>query len=163
VTRNLCHAASPLPSSKWYRASVCSSASKRKAGVKSSVYRTELEIRTLFTAQTKSEAQLVQTSNRREQRPPDANELSRDHGNEPVAAEGDDAETELAKLLSASSRLCLTEDAGAAKSGFTRRSLAHRGCLQRDRKSEHWWLQPGRPSSSNQVPTPRDVEVHPCS
>ncbi|MEJ7596248.1 MAG: SUMF1/EgtB/PvdO family nonheme iron enzyme, partial [Planctomycetaceae bacterium] len=43
---------------------------------------------------------------------------------DPVAADGDDAETELSKLLTVSSRLCLAEDAGAGKSVFTRRALA---------------------------------------
>jgi formylglycine-generating enzyme required for sulfatase activity len=43
---------------------------------------------------------------------------------EAVAEEGDDAIAELVRLLSASKRLCITEDAGAGKSIFTRRLLA---------------------------------------
>ena len=41
-----------------------------------------------------------------------------------VAQEGDDAETELTRLLQAGRRLCLTEDAGSGKSIFTRRLRA---------------------------------------
>ncbi|MCY2992444.1 MAG: toll/interleukin-1 receptor domain-containing protein [Planctomycetota bacterium] len=48
----------------------------------------------------------------------------RDDAYQPVAAEGDDAIAELVKLLNASRRLCITEDAGAGKSIFTRRLLA---------------------------------------
>ena len=72
-----------------------------------------------------TEAQIVATSDRLGRaKPVGAEVMGGGHNYEPVAADGDDAETELAKLLSASSRLCLAEDAGAGKSVFTRRALA---------------------------------------
>jgi hypothetical protein len=48
----------------------------------------------------------------------------RDDPYKAVAEKGDDPITELVKLLKASKRLCIAEDAGAGKSIFTRRLLA---------------------------------------
>lgn len=74
----------------------------------------------------KPEAQFVQAGSRFGQRKHERDaELSEAHTvYEPVAADGDSAETELTKLLLTSARLCLAEDAGAGKSVFTRRALA---------------------------------------
>jgi hypothetical protein len=79
----------------------------------------------------KPEAQIVDATNRfgRGKRDSDANPIDGHSAYEPVAAETDDAETELAKLLTTSPRLCLAEDAGAGKSVFTRRALAF-ACTQ---------------------------------
>jgi len=60
----------------------------------------------------------------REKRHPEQSDDDGHRAYDPVAADGDDAETELSKLLTVSSRLCLAEDAGAGKSVFTRRALA---------------------------------------
>lgn len=77
----------------------------------------------------KPEAQMVQTSNRFERYSQTADSGPRDGNSayEPVADETDNAETELTKLMTASTRLCISEDAGAGKSVFTRRALAF-GC-----------------------------------
>ncbi len=77
----------------------------------------------------KPEAQMVQGSNRfeRSKQTDDSSPLDGRTAYEPVAADGDDAETELTKLMAASTRLCLSEDAGAGKSVFTRRAVAFVG------------------------------------
>ena len=74
----------------------------------------------------KPEAQFVQAGSRFSPgRQDDDADPSKGHNTyEPVAADSEDAETELTKLLSVSPRLCLAEDAGAGKSVFTRRALA---------------------------------------
>jgi len=53
-----------------------------------------------------------------------AREESEQDPYKPVAASWDDEETELTKLLETSRLLCISEDAGAGKSIFTRRLLA---------------------------------------
>ena len=69
-------------------------------------------------------AQFVQSSDRLGRGMPDADDLQRSDTYQPVAKKGDNAETELTKLLTTSRRLCLAEDSGAGKSVFTRRALA---------------------------------------
>ena len=80
------------------------------------------------------DAQFRQTSDRHGRTKPVDEDMDRLHGYEPVAKDGDDAETELSGLLSSSGRLCLAEDAGAGKSVFTRRALAF-ACSQRGREA----------------------------
>jgi formylglycine-generating enzyme required for sulfatase activity len=79
----------------------------------------------------KTSAQFVQSDNRFEGQSNECGGTEGMDGYELVAADGDDAETELGKLLSVSKRLCIAEDSGAGKSVFTRRALAfacsHRG------------------------------------
>jgi len=74
----------------------------------------------------KPEAQIVKAGSRfgGGTQATDENSLDGHTAYKPVAEDTDDAETELTKLLSVSTRLCLAEDAGAGKSVFTRRALA---------------------------------------
>ena len=75
----------------------------------------------------KTDFQFMEASDRFEHRAkvgPHAGQQARDDGYEPLWDENATPEAELEKLLTASPRICLAEDAGAGKSVFTRRVLA---------------------------------------